>query len=471
MFSRLKPYLFTRSELSHFLAIAVPMVISNATDALMMFVDRLFLAHYGTGSGEAYINAALIGAITSFVSISFFAVIAGYSNALVAQYYGAQKKHMCSKVVSQSVLFAFVVYPLMIAASFLMPWFFNLFGHSPLQTQLESTYTRVLLLGSVFSVLRAGIGGFFIGIHKTKIVMIANLAGLVINVPLNYVFIFGTGVTPSLGIAGAAIATIISSAVACAILIAYYVAHKTHREFVTRIFPKIDWSIMRRLIRFGLPTGVELVFGLLVFDFFIMAMSSYGESVGAAVTIAINWDSMFFIPMIGAGFATTAVVGQHMGARNIFQARRAVFLSCTVMFVYAVIVGALMIIFSYPLVNMFLENMASKNEVRPLAVIMMRLASLYLLADSLNISIAGALRGAGDTRAVMTIFLIINAIFGAAIFTFAMNRLVSPLGAWLIFVCFAIALGFGMLARFLGGKWQHIVMVDDHHADDAVRTK
>lgn len=457
---KIRPYFFNFSELKHFLNIAFPMIISTGTTATMMFFDRLFLSQYSENSGEAYLNASLIGSVTSFVIISFFFVTAGYSNALVAQYYGADNKKMCSKVIHQVIFFSLLVYPIILILNMLVPYFFNAFNHSPLQTKLETTYTRILLLGALFPILSNGIGGFFIGIHKTRIIMTANLIGLFINIPFNYILIFGIGIIPPLGVAGAAIATILSSIISMVILLMKYYSKKIDTEFSTRSKPIFNKALFNKILYFGTPSGVETVFSVLAFNFFVAVMSSYGEIAGAATTIAINWDSMSFIPMIGAGFATTAVVGQHMGAKDIFKVKRAVFLSCVVTFAYALIMSLIMFLFTSAFVEIFLGKMQQADTVRPMAIVMLRLACGYLLFDAITIIISGALRGAGDTRAVMMLYITIDLIFGVLIYIFAMNQIVSPLGAWFLFIGFAISLASAMLIRFFKGHWQHITVIE-----------
>ncbi len=460
LLQKLRTYSFTFSELKHFLYVALPMVVSTGTDAVMMFVDKLFLSQYSQNAGEAYLNAALIGGLTSFVIIAFFLVTAGYSNALVAQYHGAKQTHTCARVMSQVLFLSTMAYPIILLLSAFVPSFFSFFDHSPLQTKLESSYTRILLWGAWFTIMRHGMGGFFTGIHKTNVVMVANVAGMLINIPLNYIFIFGKMGLPAMGIAGAALATIIGWAVSLIILLIAYYGNKTHKAFTTRIRPRFDHVLFKKLCRFGFPSAVQTVFAVLVFDFFISVMSSYGEAVGSAVTIAINWDSMFFIPMLGAGFATTAIVGQHMGARNIFETKRAVFLALTVMMGYAILVASLMLIFTAPLVEIFLGKMKNADIVRPMAQTMVRLACIYLLADALNIGISGALRGAGDTRAIMIIDICLQALFGLSIYAFTMSKVLSPLGSWFVFIGYAISVGLGMLLRFLHGRWQHISVIE-----------
>ena len=458
---KLKLYSFTFSELKHFLHITIPMVVSTGTDAVMMFADKLFLSQYSENSGAAYLNASLIGGLTSFVIISFFLVTAGYSNALVAQYYGAQQPEQCMRVISQVIFFACMAYPIIVLLSAFVPAFFNLFDHSPLQTKLESSYTRILLLGAWFTILRHGIGGFFTGIHKTGIVMTANVIGMLINIPLNYLFIFGKMGLPAMGIAGAAVATIIGWAVSLSILLASYYSAGIHQKFTTRKNPKFDGALFKKLCYFGFPSAIQTVFAVLIFDFFISVMNSYGEAVGSAVTIAINWDSMFFVPMLGAGFATTAIVGQHMGARNIFETKRAVLLSLTVMMTYAIIVASLMLLFTAPLVEVFLSKMEAADMVRPMAQTMVRLACVYLIADALNIGMSSALRGAGDTRAIMIIDIVLQAFFAVAIYVFAMSKTLSPLGSWFLFIGYSISLGLGMSLRFLQGRWRYMHVIHE----------
>lgn len=442
--------------LPRLLAIALPMVVSQASDTIMMFTDRLFLSRLG----EAYISAAMSGGLTAFMVSSFFAGTVGYTNAVVAQMYGAGRKQGCAEATVQGLILALLCYPLILAVSPLARYLFILAGQSPLQVSLGYEYFQYLIFGSLFLVLRYALSGFFLGIGRTRLVMLANLAGMLVNLPANYALIYGKLGFPALGLRGAAIGTVLGSALSFAVLLASYLGGPNRREFATHRDFRIRGGTMRTLVRFGTPAGVEMLLNVAAFNLFVQFMYSYGTGVAAAVTIAFNWDIVAFIPMLGMSFATTSLVGQFIGARDFVQARRAAYLSLRVAWVYS---GTMVIVFlaaTGALVRTFVAGLpGDPAEISRLAAVLIRLASIYTLADSAQLVFAGALRGAGDTRWVMRISVGLHWLFsGAAILMIRFLR-ISPVAAWIAFIVFVVLLGVSMFLRFRGGRWTEIRML------------
>ena len=164
------------------------------------------------------------------------------------------------------------------------------------------------MFGSIFILLRNTLVGFFLGIGKTRIVMFSNITGMVVNILLNYIFIFGKLGFPALGIQGAALGTIGGSTTITLILAIAYLSRRYNNFFNTRKLNIFDKKLMKKLLRFGLPAGIELFLNVFAFTVFVQLMHSYSEDIAAAVTITFNWDIVAFIPMMGLSFATTALV-------------------------------------------------------------------------------------------------------------------------------------------------------------------
>jgi len=446
-----------QTEFRKLLSIAFPMIVSQTSDTVMLFVDRLFLSYLG----KLHIAASMSGGLTHYVFVSFFVGTVGYVNAIVAQYYGSGQKHQCSRSTSQAVYLALTCFPILLLLISPMRHFFSLAGHGEEQIALEYAYFRILMFGAVFMVIRNAFNGFFIGIGKTRMVMIANIVAMVVNVPCNYLLIFGKMGFPAMGIEGAAVGTICGSFAGLLVLLGTYFSkqfrgtYKTHEEW--RFNPRL----LVKLLKFGLPAGTEMFLNVMAFNVFLQFMHSYGEDVAAAVTITFNWDMVAFIPMIGLGIATTARVGQHIGGGNIKGARHTVKLAMGMGAVYAGSMIALFLFATRSLVTLFTGGFSGdEGAVVSLAVIMLRLASIYTLADATQLVFAGALRGAGDTRWVMWISVIMHWILAVA--TFIMIRIlnVSPVGMWLFLIGFVIALGLVMFFRFQRGKWEKIQLIE-----------
>jgi MATE family, multidrug efflux pump len=441
--------------LKRILNIALPMVASNASETVMLFADRLFLSRVS----QLHFSAAMTGGLTSFTVSSFFAGITGYVNAIVAQYYGASREENCANATAQSIYLSFMALPILILIAVVIPRFFLLMGHDPAQVPLETAYARWLISASVFLLLRNGLTGFFLGIGKTRVVMIANFAAMFVNIPLNYAFIFGKFGMPELGIVGAAIGTIGGSVTAFVILLSIYLGRRMHERYGTRSAWRFDWEMFRRLVKFGTPAGVEIFLNVFAFNLFVQLMHSYGTDVAAAITIVFNWDIVAFIPMLGLGAATTAVAGQYIGASDPHGARQATLLSLRLAFAYSASMAVLFFLGANPLVALFARGFGDTGAVSDLARQMLRLVGLYTVADSAQLVFTGALRGAGDTRWVMRTSVMLHWILaGAAILLIRVIE-APPITVWIFFICFVVTLGITMYLRFRGGKWMKMRII------------
>jgi multidrug resistance protein, MATE family len=444
------------TTLSRLLRIALPMVISQASDTVMMFVDRLFVSRLS----DAHLAASMSGGLTQFMVSSLFIGTVGYVNAVVAQYYGAERFKKCGEAEFQGILLSLLCYPVMLAISPLMRYFFIFAGQSAEQVQLGYLYFQTLIFGSIFLVMRFSLAGFFLGIGRTTVVMIANIAGMLINLPANYVLIFGKLGFPAMGLRGAAVGTILGNAAIFIILLIFYLRGKNRKEFQTHKSLVFRPKIFKTLIRFGVPAGIEMLLNVTAFNLFVQFMHSYGTRVAAAVTIAFNWDIVSFVPMLGMGHAVTALVGQNVGAKNYNEARRSAFTGLKVSWVYS---GTMVIIFIFgarTLSEVFVSGMAGDTAaITALSVIMLRLAAFYLLADASQLVLAGALRGAGDTKWVMRASVILHWIFSIAAVILIKVIQADPVIVWLFFIAFVIGLGITMFLRFRNGKWKEIELI------------
>ncbi|MDD2702512.1 MAG: MATE family efflux transporter, partial [Candidatus Omnitrophica bacterium] len=268
------------------LAISLPMVISHACDTVMVFTDRLFLARLD----PELMNAVMGGGLTSFMLMSFFIGLAGFTTALVAQHLGAGRKKDCGVVLTQALIFSCCAYPFIL---FLRPaayWMFAFMGVGAEQLRPQTAYLNILLYGSIVSLMRTSLSGFFSGVARTRIVMAASFAAMFTNVGLDYVFIFGKFGFPSMGIRGAAYATVLGGIVGLFVLSGAYLSGRNRREYSLESSFRFDRPLAGKLLRFGSPMGLEMCLNIIAFNAIVMMFHSLGPSAATAATVVFNWD-------------------------------------------------------------------------------------------------------------------------------------------------------------------------------------
>jgi MATE family multidrug resistance protein len=441
---------FNKKTLVELLRLALPMVVSQGTFAVMIFTDRYFMSQID----PAHMAAALGGGVASFFSFCFFIGLFSYANALVAQYLGAGEAEKCPKVVTQGMIMTVMSAPFLTLITFLVAGIFEGMGHEPAQVDLERTYYLILMSGVLVTVAKTCISSYFAGIGRTHVVMICDLFGLVINVPLCYVMVFGKLGFPALGIVGAGVSTVIATVLAFVLFVAFYF-HKEHRDKfdVLRSF-SLDVKILRRYWRLGFPSGLELFLNVAAFNLFLLMFQSYGVAEGAAAAIVFNWDILSFVPMIGLNVGVISLIGRFVGARDMTRVNEVMTAAFAVALAYSAVLAVAYSIFRYPLVEVFAPPSGDFTAIRQLSAFMMIGLSSYVMADAVILVSGGILRGAGDTRWLMIASVSLHwAMLVAQFFIIRVFEL-SPKVSWLAFVALVLAIALVYALRLKGGRWR-----------------
>lgn len=438
--------------------LALPMIISTACDGVMTFTDRLFLARVGSEQ----MNAALGGGIAYQALIFFFVGLTGYSTALVAQYFGAGQKGNATKAAFQAILVTIIAWPVILALKPLAFRYFHFMHIPPSQIGYQIDYLNILIWGGLFGMLRYTLGCYFSGIGKTRIVMVATLAAMIINVVFDYILIFGKLGLPAMGVKGAALATVAGSFAAMVILIIAYLNRTNRREFHVLKSFSFDFDIMKKLIYFGTPAGLEMFLNFLAFSAMVSIFHSKGDVAATATTIMFNWDMVSYIPLLGIEIAVTSLVGRYIGARQPEVAHNAAISAVKVGIFYSVVILFLFIFIPEVLVRMFHPDTYSQifEDSVPVAVRMIQIASLYVLAEAVMTALIGALRGGGDTHFTMITSVIAHWLFVPILYV-ALNIFHFTIAtSWLMLVIFFLIFCSVLFFRFRSGVWKNIKVID-----------
>jgi MATE family multidrug resistance protein len=280
--------------------------------------------------------------------------------------------------------------------------------------------------------------------------VVANIA----NVILNYILIFGRFGAPALGLAGAALATVLGFALQTALLFGEFLSQSCHRQFFTRTVWQPAWLRMRQLLRIGGPAGLHaaidvLSWGLLI----ILLVGRFGKEQLAASNIAIQYMTISFMPAFGLAQALTALVGRYIGEGRNELAIRRVYEALFISTCYMVLMSVFYAVFRGPLIAFFNTD----PYVIQVGSAILLCAAAFEIFDGMGIVFAGALRGAGDTQWVagLTVALSLCVFAPLSLGSVAFTNLES-LGPWLAGTVHVILLGLALWWRFAQGKWREI---------------
>ena len=441
---------FNKKTMVELLRLALPMVVSQGAFAVMIFTDRYFLSQID----PAHMAAALGGGVASFFSFCFFIGLLTYANAMVAQYLGAGETEKCPKVVTQGMVMTLMSAPFLTLITFLVAGIFETMGHEPAQIELERTYYLILMSGVLITLAKTCVSSYFAGIGRTHVVMICDVFGLIINIPLSYAMVFGKLGFPALGIVGAGVSTVISTVLAFSLFVAFYF-RKEHREkfAVLRSF-SLDISILRRFWRLGFPSGLELFLNVAAFNLFLLMFQSYGVAESAAAAVVFNWDILSFVPMIGLSVGIISMIGRFVGARDMARVDEVMTAAFVVALAYGALLAALYSTFRYPLVEVFAPPSGDFTAIRELSAFMMIGLSSYVMADAVILVSGGILRGAGDTRWLMVASVSLHWAMLLAQFLIIWVFKFSPKVSWIAFVALVLAIALVYALRLRSKRWR-----------------
>jgi MATE family multidrug resistance protein len=441
------------------LVIAIPLILSTASWSVQHFVDRMFLSWYAP---EA-IAAAMPAGMVYFSIVSIFMGTAGYASTFVAQYYGAKRFDRIGPALWQGVYVS-------LAGGFallcLIPFgesIFRLVGHDELVQHSEVVYFQIICLGGGPYIASYALSGFYSGRGRTWPVMWVNIFATAVNLILDYALIFGHWGFPEMGIKGAGIATVIAGIFSLLAFLALISTGAYNQTYHTIKGWRPERQLFVRLLRFGVPSGVQFFLEMVGFTVFVLLVGRLGTISLAATNIAFNINTLAFMPMIGCGIAISMLVGQYLGADKPDLAQTSAYSGFHLTFAYMTSIAAAYLL----LPNIFVTPFALQadpqafSEIYQYCIILLRFVAVYSIFDTMNIIFCSAIKGAGDTRFVMfmtvilSVFVLILPTY-LAIVVFEYGLMIS----WLLATIYVIMLSVAFYFRFLNGKWKTMRVIE-----------
>ncbi len=445
--------------------ISIPLIISTGSWSLQSFIDRMFLAWYST---EA-IAAAMPAGIISATLMSFFLTSAGYITTFIAQYKGAGYPDKIGPSLWQGIYLSIIGGIIIFFLIPIAPILFKLANHDPEVQKLEVIYFTILCYGAFPAIAANVLSGFKSGLGRTWPIMWVTLAATIFNIIFDYLLIFGKCGFPELGIKGAAIATALSPVVSLVLYIILIFNKKNNKTYRVISGFKFDKKLFLRLIRFGVPSGVQSFLDVVAFAVFLLFLGSLGKQALAASNISFSINTITFMPMTGIGIAVSILVGQNQGRENPAASARCVWNGFHIVFTYMALMAILLFLIPDFFIAPFMRasDPSSREAIRVLCRVLLKFIAIYTLFDSFNILFASALKGAGDTKYVM----LTNSLLSFLLFVFPSYFIIfyfhkGIYEAWTVATIYICILGLNFLFRFLTGKWKTMRVIEEHHIEE-----
>ena len=436
--------------------LAWPTMLQNLIGGLQGMVDHALVGHFVGYTG----NAAIGVAIQIFIVVIVF-VMSVFSGMgiLVARFAGANDPEKVNRTVYQAFLAAVALWGLLLAPLgwVLAPSLLGVVNASPEVRAQALPFLRIMFVGSLGMLLFFMVSGALRAAGDARTPLRLGVLLTVLNIACNVAFITGLGPLPRLGTAGAAVGTTVASLLLTGVtgylLFSGRLPVTWHRGMDWRP----DWSVLRALFRFGLPTGVQgiamNVAGVLLLRF----IGSLAQSAQAQAAYAVSYTELFsFITWTSVGLMSAAatVAGQNLGARRPERSVHGVHVAAGLGLALAATIGVLFLTIPRALLALF--GMTDPVVVG-LGTQLLGFLSVSGLFVTVALTYTGGLQGTGDTRSPLYISIASQIVVPLGLCTlFQATRGLRPADIWTAILLGHMTRCALSVLRFRQGKWRSI---------------
>lgn len=417
-----------RSELRALFALALPMMIAQLANTAMGFVDTVM-------SGRVSPHDLAAVALGNSIWVPVFLLTTGVVLATtpnVAKRFGAGQHEQIGPLVRQALWMGLGVG----CVAAVMMWnaepLLHLLDVEQALIAPSMAYLRAVACGfpavALYQVLRC----YSDGLGHTRPSMVIGVLGLLLNIPLNYIFIYGKFGVPAMGGVGCGWAT--GLVMLFMFLAMLFWVHRAEYYQASRPFERFDlpaWPELSRLLAVGVPIGIAVFAEASIFSVIALLIGALGATVVAGHQIALNFTSLIFMVPLSLGMAITVRIGQALGRDAPRDARFVAGLGIAAGLFYACFSAGLMLLFSEQIARIYTTDPA----VIRVAASLFFYAALFQFSDVVQVTAAGALRGYQDTR--MTMVFTLFAYWGIGLplgyllgLTETLGEASGPAGLW-----------------------------------------
>jgi putative MATE family efflux protein len=431
--------------------LAWPVIVQQVSFSMVQLVDTALVGHLGE---DALAGVRLAGQLFWFSQAGIVAVGIG-STAIVARAVGAGEMDRASRVLQTSFAMALAWGILMGVLMFTIGGsVLGFLGAEPAAQRDGATFLKYSAIGMPFmSLLFAG-NAAQQGAGDTRTPMVVGLVINVVNLVVAYALINGEFGAPELGVKGSGIGFAAASAVGCILVLLVLFSGK--RILSWSPANRLDGEAARRVLNVGVPAGIEQMQFNVAFLTYTAIIASLGTTALAAHGVTLAIQSLTFNVGFALGVATTALVGQSLGAGRPDLAEKSAYLTMRYSLVFMCVLGVILMIFGRQVTSLFVGG-EDADEVVHIGGQLLFIFAFAMPGIAISLSLGGALRGAGDTRAVLIIMAFSTWVVRLVpAYLLAVTFGLGVPGAWLMAIADITVRAALMTWRFRMGKWKTI---------------
>jgi multidrug resistance protein, MATE family len=428
------------AELAETLKLAVPLALTQLGQIAMMTTDLGFIGRLGSET----VAAAALAHTVFFVSFTFGMGLVSAVSPLAAQAFGARDPRMMRRALRVGLWSAlFIALPLM-ALQFHGEAILLALGQAPAAAHLAQQYLFGLVWGMLPALWFIALRGFMSAVNRPEPVLWITLAAIPANALLVYLLLYGKAGVAELGLFGAGLATTL---VNCGMFIAgaWFAGRRSpFRKYhvFSRIW-RIDWPLMGKLVAVGAPISLSFLLEYGMFGAAGLLMGLISTTALAAHQIALQIAAILFMVPFGVSMAATVRVGHAVGRRDPDALRRAGYVAIAISGVFMSVMTLAVILARFEIAALFLGE--ATDATAQLTAMLLLIGATFFIADGVQVTTAGALRGMNDTQVPLLFATISYWLVGfVAAYALAFWTTTGAAGVWI-----GLSLGTAVYATLL----------------------
>lgn len=407
------------------LGLATPVVLAQVGQLTTQFADTAMVGNFG---GEDPVPLAAVAIGSSLFLLIYLAAL-GLSlsiTPIVGEHYARGDRREVGRLFENSVLYTALIGVVATVVALLLRPFISVLGQwmsSPgqnveLVAEMALPYYDMLVWSIMPLMVFLSVKQFLEGIGNTKTAMWITLGGNILNIYLNYIFIFGTSSIEAMGAEGAGLATLLSRLAQMVAIVAYFFLSRRLRLY--RVFFEPDAlkiSYLRAFFKVGYPISFQMIMESSAFILTSILALSFGEAAAGAMQVSFSIANIAWMITVAIGSASTILVSHIYGSGDRRALRPMVTATYHLGLAWAVIMAVVFVVLRRPMAELFTDNEA----VVVLTSELMMLIAVYQFSDAVQGLSISMMRGLQDVKIIMPIVLCSYLVLSI------------PIGCWLAF--------------------------------------
>jgi len=428
--------------------LAIPAIASNILQSAFNLVDMAWVGRLGAAALAA---VSMSGTILMIVMFLMLGVGMG-TTAMVARFVGAKQTPKADNAAMQSLILGFIGSILFAGIGYyLSPWILGVLGADPEVTRLGTGYLQITFLGVIVMFYMFLISAVLQGAGDTVTPMLILAIATLINIILDPFLIFGIGFFPKLGVNGAAWATVLSRAIGSAIALEILLRGRS-RVHVRIKYLNIDWNVIWRILKIGIPASGQMVLRGVVSVVLIAIVAGFGTFAIAAYGVGMRLSMLALMPGFALAMAAATLVGQNLGAGKPERAVHSAWISVLYYFSFMFVMTMLFLILAPQLMLIF----NSQPEVVAIGSDFLRITAIGNLFVAVGLILGRAISGAGDTIPPMVFNFIALWLLQIPLAIYLSRfPLLGVRGVWIAILAAHVSLALLNTFWFQMGRWKH----------------